>query len=100
MKFHGNSKNNDKPHHLYVIINKKTDDVFKYGISSESIDVNQLSKRITSQLRLMNLVAGWKQYYAKILIQNIDGRIEALHLEEQFINDYKVFHGEKPIGNQ
>jgi hypothetical protein len=37
---------------------------------------------------------------SKILIQNIDGRIEALHLEEQFINDYKVFHGEKPIGNQ
>jgi hypothetical protein len=48
----------------------------------------------------MNLVAGWKQYYARILVQNIDGRIEALRLERQFINDYKVFHGEKPIGNQ
>lgn len=60
MKFHGNSKENNKPHHLYIIINKKTDDVFKYGISSEPIDEKQLSKRITSQLRLMNLVAGWK----------------------------------------
>jgi hypothetical protein len=50
MKFHGNSKENNKPHHLYIIINKKTDDVFKYGISSEPIDEKQLSKRITSQL--------------------------------------------------
>jgi hypothetical protein len=33
-------------------------------------------------------------------VQNIDGRIEALRLERQFINDYKVFHGEKSIGNQ
>lgn len=99
MKFHGNSKQNSKSHHLYVILDKKTDDVFKYGISSEPIDNQQLSNRIKSQLRLMNLVAGWKRYYAKILVQEIQGREAALKIEQKFINDYAALNGEKPIGN-
>ena len=30
---HGNSYENDAPHHLYEIQDKEEDDIFKYGIS-------------------------------------------------------------------
>ena len=56
---HRNSLSNDEPHHLYEIRDKVDDDVFKYGISSDPIEDDGLSKRIRVQLDLLNLVDRW-----------------------------------------
>ncbi|MBP8239918.1 MAG: hypothetical protein KAX50_08155, partial [Saprospiraceae bacterium] len=46
MKPHGNSLDNLEPHHLYEIIDKNTDEVFKYGISFGVIGSDGHSKRM------------------------------------------------------
>lgn len=45
MSRHGNSLNNPNPHHLYKIIDREDNDVFKYGISDDPIDEDGLSKK-------------------------------------------------------
>ena len=55
MSFHGNSKENNNPHHLYEIRDKELDDIFKYGISAEPIGADGLSKRMRRQLTFLNL---------------------------------------------
>jgi hypothetical protein len=99
MSFHGNSKLNDKPHHLYDIFDKEEDIIFKYGISAEPIGIDGLCKRMHLQLKLMNLVAGWKRFTAHILIYNIPNRIQARDIEDQHINTFKDKFGQKPKGN-
>ena len=99
MDFHGNSKLNDNPHHLYEIRDKESDDIFKYGISAEPIGKDGLSKRMRIQLSFLNLVAGWQRYSGHILIENIPDRIEAWRLEDAHIETYKTIWGFRPRGN-
>ncbi|MCB0551999.1 MAG: hypothetical protein KDD02_00495 [Phaeodactylibacter sp.] len=99
MKRHGNSKKNDRPHHLYEIRDKKDDDVFKYGISDNPIGKDGLSKRIRIQTSFLNLAVGWVRYFAKILVRNIPGRERAQRIEDEFIDSYREKHGRKPRGN-
>lgn len=99
-KKHRNSLDNDEPHHLYVINDKKTKDVFKYGISCDPIDEDGLSDRIRSQVNLYNIVAGWARFFAEILLRNIAGRRKARKLEDQYIKEYQEKHGRKPRGNR
>ena len=58
MTLHGNSYQNKKPHHLYVIFDKEEDDIFKYGISHDPIGADGLSARLRDQLDLYNRIAG------------------------------------------
>ncbi|NJL76881.1 MAG: hypothetical protein HC892_19535 [Saprospiraceae bacterium] len=43
-KYHGNNKKSTELHHLYEILDLLEDDVLKYGISSDPIDKDGLSK--------------------------------------------------------
>lgn len=99
-KKHGNRLDNDADHHLYVILDKEKEDIFKYGISHDPIDEDGISDRIREQLNLYNLIAGWLRFFAKVLIKNIPGREKARKLEDQHINDYRKSHGRNPIGNR
>jgi hypothetical protein len=92
MTEHGNSNLNNKPHHLYEIRDSINDEVFKYGISHHPIDADGLSKR-------MRLQVNWDIFFARIVMVDIDGRIEAKRIEKQYIQDYKQLHGSKPRGN-
>ena len=91
---------NQKSHHLYEIRDKEYGDVFKYGISHDPIEEDGLSKRIRTQLDLMNLAADWIRYFAQILIRNIPGRKKAREIERKHINDYQGKYGKKPRGNR
>ncbi len=97
---HRNSLSNDEPHHLYEIRDKVDDDVFKYGISSDPIEDDGLSKRIRVQLDLLNLVDRWARFFANILVFNIQGREEALRMEDDFIKKYEKEYGKRPRGNR
>jgi len=96
---HKNKLSNNLPHHLYEIRDKSDDDVFKYGISSEPLGADGLSKRIRQQLRLLNLVDNWKRFFANILLKNIPGRKKAKEIERKYIREYEEKHGQKPRGN-
>lgn len=99
MRTHGNSIQNDKKHHLYTIYDSEEDDVFKYGISDKPIAANGYSRRMTEQEDYLNRAVGWSRYKAIILIKEIDGRIEALELEQQHIDTYRAKNGRNPRGN-
>jgi hypothetical protein len=96
---HGNSHQNDKPHHLYEIRDKQEEDIFKYGISADPIEADGLSKRLRNQLNFMNLIAGWLRFFGNILIRDIPGRAEAEKLEREHIDAYRKIHGRNPKGN-
>lgn len=96
---HGNSYENDAPHHLYEIQDKEEDDIFKYGISYWPFGKDGLSKRIRDQLSFLNTIAGWPRYFANILLKNIAGREEARRIEDEYIDAYRQEHGRRPKGN-
>ena len=100
MGFNGNSHTNEKPHHLYIIFDKETGDIDKYGISSDPIEEDGLSGRIKLQLELFNRIARWHRFYAEILHQNIPDRIAAKKLEKKYINAYLDLYGHRPPGNK
>ena len=99
MSKHGNSKENDRLHHLYGIYEEKTDDLFKYGISGGPIGPDGTSKRMRSQVNFLNLAAGFVRFVARILLFNIPGRREAERIEQEYIDAYRDKHGENPRGN-
>jgi len=61
---HGNSSENDKPHHLYAILDKEENDVFKYGISDNPIDERDSSDRMRNQVNYRNRAVGSRQSQA------------------------------------
>ena len=46
-------------HHLYEIIDQKTDTVFKYGICGRRLTKDGSSPRANEQVNLFNRLAGW-----------------------------------------
>lgn len=99
MRPHGNSLDNPEPYHLYEIIDKNTDEVFKYGISFGVIGSDGYSKRMREQVRLCNLAANEQRYFARIILYDIHGRVEALRIENEYIERYNMDHGSRPRGN-
>lgn len=101
VKLHGNNKKNSNFYHLYEIVDKETDDTFKYGISGEPISSKDgLSKRVRDQVSLGNLFVGWLRYFGRILIKNIKGNEKAREIEDQYIDNYFEKHERYPIGNR
>lgn len=100
MPFHGNSYRNEKPHLLYVIYDKETGGVDKYGITDDPLEEDGLSGRIREQLDLFNRIAGWQRFYAEVLMTGIPGRRKAREIETSHIKAFFKEHGHKPPGNK
>ena len=96
---HRNFNWNEDPHHLYEIVDKMNDDVFKYGISSDPIGKDGMSDRMRKQVHLLNRVDEWLRFFARILIRDIPGKQAARILEGEHIRQYEKLHGHKPRGN-
>jgi hypothetical protein len=96
---HKNSYQNEELHHLYEIIDRLDESVFKYGISCMPIDEDNISSRMREQVNFLNLVDQWNRFYARILIKNIEGKKEARKLETQHILEHQRIFGDKPRGN-
>ena len=99
MRTHGNSIENDKKHHIYAIYDTEEDAIFKYGISDKPIAANGYSRRMTEQEDYLNRAVGWSRYIAVILIRDIDGRVQALAYEDDYIAAYRAQYGHNPRGN-
>jgi hypothetical protein len=98
-KIHRNSFLNEELHHLYEIIDRLDDSVFKYGISCKSIRKDGTSSRMREQINHLNRIDKWQRFYARIIIRDINGKKEAKRLETNLILDYEKLNGEKPRGN-
>ncbi|MFZ2898563.1 MAG: hypothetical protein WA004_08075 [Saprospiraceae bacterium] len=96
---HGNSRKNPNAHHLYEIVEEKTEEVFKYGITDDPLGKDDLPARVRSQLTILNLAAGFLKFIARILLSGIPGREEAEKIERKYIDEYAKKHGRKPPGN-
>ncbi|MCA0237844.1 MAG: hypothetical protein LCH81_15820 [Bacteroidetes bacterium] len=100
MSEHGNSNQNDKPHHLYEIRDSVDDDVFKYGISHDPIGDDGYSNRMRTQVDFLNLGVKWLRFFARILLMDIPGRKEAKRIEKEHIVKYREENGFSPRGNR
>ncbi len=87
-------------HHLYVIYDKQTGDIDKYGITDDPLEEDGLSGRTKEQLDLFNRIAGWERFFAEILYKDIPGRKKAREIERAHIRAYFDKHGHKPPGNK
>ncbi len=96
---HNNSNDNDNPHHLYEVWDEQEEEVFKYGISSELIEGDGLSKRIREQVQLLNLAAGWLRYIARIILTGILNRLLAKTIEDEHMDAFEEKRGRLPRGN-
>ncbi|MFN0035095.1 MAG: hypothetical protein ACKVUS_08515 [Saprospiraceae bacterium] len=96
---HRNSNRNDGPHHLCEIWGKGEDGLFKYGISDDPIEADNLSDRIRDQLYFLNLSAGWVRYIGRIIQKDIGGRVLAKQIGGDHIEAYIEKHGTRPRGN-
>jgi len=84
----GNSKQNNKMNHVYVIRNKTTGQVYKYGISGGKISKAGKSYRAQSQVRWLNR-KGSDKYESAIIRKNVT-RSKALKVEQGRVNGYSV----------
>ena len=86
-------------HHLYEIVDQKTDTVFKYGICGRRLTKDGSSPRANEQVNLFNRLAGWVRYFASIILTGIPGRKKAEEIEEEYIEQFKEQYGSRPDGN-
>lgn len=98
-KEHGNLTSNPADHHLYEIIDKVDDDIFKYGISGKKLRADGSSPRAEKQVRILNLAVNWKRFRSNILLTKIKGRMLARKIEDEHIEAYEKKHGHCPRGN-
>ena len=76
---HGNSYENEELHHLYEIIDRVDDSVFKYGISFKPIGKDGLSNRIREQVNLVNRIDKWQRFLCQekhAFVMNIQCLVE------------------------
>jgi hypothetical protein len=93
--YHGNSLQSTKPNHVYVIRNKTTGEVHKYGISSGKILSNGKSLRAESQVKKLG-----KNFKSFILAKNLT-RTKAIRKEQGQVNRFYISKGKlrAPFGN-
>lgn len=78
---HGNSKISQKLQHRYEIVDNRTGDVAKTGISGRDLNVNGTSGRANSQVNALNRAEGEGTYSARVVETNLPGRQAALDAE-------------------
>lgn len=96
---HRNSYENEEPHHLYEIIDRVDNDVFKYGISCKPINQDGTSSRMREQVNNLNRVDKWTRFFARILLRDIAGKREARRIETEYIQAYLEKYEKRPRGN-
>ena len=96
---HRNSYENEEPHHLYEIIDRVDDSLYKYGISCKVIGPDDTSSRMREQVNQLNRIDRWPRFFARIILRNIPGKREAKRIETEYIQAYTEKQGERPRGN-
>jgi hypothetical protein len=87
---HGNSKESMKPNHRYEVVETKTGDVVKTGVSGQPLNANGTSPRANPQVRALNNSEGAGTYSSRVVESNLPGRRAALQAEQAATNRLKA----------
>jgi len=104
-KITGNSYLSNKPQHGYRIIDTKTGDVHKYGVSGGKLNKNGTSPRANRQVSELNKKAGSNRYVAEVVKKDVKGtatktaRQRILEWEWGKTKSYNLSKGKNPKGN-
>lgn len=94
---HGNSLLSNKTQSLYRIINSKTGQVYKYGVSGGRVTKSGIPYRASSQVNKLNHSAGSPIYKAETLTTR-PNRGQILQLERDMTEQYIKEFGRRPPG--
>ncbi len=94
----GNSKSSTNTQHGYVIKDKKTGEVQKYGVSGQPLNKNGTSPRANKQVNNINNNGG--NVEAKVIKKNVPGRQKILNWEKGKVKGYKTQAGVNPPLNK
>lgn len=102
LQAHGNSKSSSNAQHGYVIKEKQSGEVQKFGISGKALNQNGTSARANTQVNKMNKQAKADKYEAKVVKKNMAGREKALKWEKGKVRAYKKSNsgGNQPPANK
>jgi RHS repeat-associated protein len=87
---HGNSRANGRANHVYVIRDRHTGEVHKYGISGGRVRADGRSSRAEAQVRRLNAKPGNADRYESTIVGNNLTRDRALSMEQGRVNGYSV----------
>ncbi len=102
----GNAKSSNNPQHGYVIKDKTTGEVHKYGVSGSDLNSNGTSKRANTQVNQLNKTAGSDKYEATVVVKDVKGkngktaREKVLQWEQGKVNSYSKSFQKKTNTNK
>lgn len=99
MSKHGNSNDNAADHHLYEVLDREHNDVYKFGICGDPLLEDGTSPRGRGQVKELNRAVRWLRFFHRVLLTHIPGRVAARRIEDEYIADYTKRHGFPPPGN-
>lgn len=99
MKTHGNSLENNAPHHIYAIDDHSYEDLYKFGLCGDPLNSDGSSPRGNRQANELNRAVRWRRFFSRVVLTNIPGRAAALSIENEYIEAYTKAHGHPPPGN-
>lgn len=97
---HGNSHQNEDEHHLYRIIDKDENAIFKYGISGKPLNSDGSSPRANELVSFLNKALGLIRFIGEVILTGIKGRKKAEEIEKEYISRYLEENGHLPPGNE
>ncbi|THJ31584.1 sugar-binding protein [Lampropedia aestuarii] len=83
---HGNSNASTKPNHVYVIVDTRTGNLMKPGISGQKMNVNGTSPRANRQLAALN--ANSPGRYKAVIVENNVTRVDAKIVEQRITDTH------------
>ena len=86
---HGNSHLSNRANHVYEIVDTRTGQVHKYGISGGRIRQDGASSRAEKQVRELNNAVGSNVYRSRIIRKNLT-RQKAVAVEQGRVNAFSV----------
>ncbi|MDO5681140.1 MAG: RHS repeat-associated core domain-containing protein [Pelistega sp.] len=88
-RLHGNSHKSKKVNHVYMIRNKRTGEIYKYGISGGKVRLDGKSYRAEKQVRSLNLKTNTTDYES-VIVRNKLTRAKAIKVEQGLVNSYSI----------
>jgi hypothetical protein len=96
---HGNRLDSPDPNHVYVIVDTKTGELVKPGVSGQTLNRNGTSPRANRQLGDLNDTEPGR--YKAVIVEQDVSRTEALRVEQLITDKYAARRqGALPTGSQ
>ena len=93
-KLHGNSLDAEGPHDVYVVRNRETGEVLRFGETGRDVET-----RLTEHVRNFKNEHEYTEPVRIETLKTVDGKQAAKDLENRYIETYKKLYGDRPPFN-